>query len=100
MTGYAIMTSKAFQHFQKCEKHKRNILIEKIYADSVSAGPIYPKHMQIQNRRLKIFRSKPEMCNKTIVFVVFVIFDWSNLINLTTGNGQLDRQESESAKIF
>ena len=40
------------------------------------------------------------MCNKTIVLVVFVIFDWSNLINVTIGNGQLDRQESESAKIF
>ena len=36
------------------------------------------------------------MCNKTIVFVVFVIFDWSNLLHLTIGNGQLDRQESES----
>ena len=40
------------------------------------------------------------MCKKTIVFVVFVIFDWSNLLNLTIGNGQLDRQESESAKKF
>ena len=38
------------------------------------------------------------MCNKTIVFVVFVIFDCSNLLNLTIGNGQLDRQESESEK--
>ena len=38
------------------------------------------------------------MCNKTIVFVVFMIFDWSNLLNLTIGNGQLDRQESESEK--
>ena len=28
----------------------------------------------------------------------FVIFDWSNLFNLTIGNGQLDRQESECAK--
>ena len=40
------------------------------------------------------------MCNKTIILVVFVIFDWSNLINVTIGNGQLDRQESESAKIL
>ena len=40
------------------------------------------------------------MCNKTIVFVVFVIFDWSNLLKLTIGNGQLDRQESESSNKF
>ena len=29
---------------------------------------------------------------------VFAIFDWSNLLNLTIVNGQLDHQESESAK--
>ena len=48
----------------------------------------------------KNFRSKPEMCTKTVVFVVFVIFDWSNLLILTIGNGQLDHQESESENIF
>ena len=40
------------------------------------------------------------MCNKTIVFVVFAIFDWSLILILTCGQGQLDRQEYESAKIF
>ena len=53
---------------------------------------------KIQNQRPKFFQSKPEMCNKTIVLVVFVIFDWSNLLNSTIVNGQLDHQESKSAK--
>ena len=56
----------------------------------------------IQNRRPKIFPSKSQMCNKTslLVFVVFSIFDWSLILILTCGQGQLDREDSESAKIF
>ena len=36
--------------------------------------------------------------SKLTVFVVFRIFDWSSLINLTDANGQLDHHKSESAK--
>ena len=46
----------------------------------------------MENKKpVKVFEKKP---------VVFTIFDWSLILNWPNGKGQLDHQESESAKVF
>ena len=93
------MTLMVFWHFNKFEKHTRNSQIAKISADLVSAGPIYPKHFKNKKSETNNVSAKTRNVDQDyIVFVVFVILDWSNLLNLTIRNGQLDLQKSESAK--
>ena len=75
LTGYAIMTLMVFLNFQKFKKHRNYRRIAKILADSVSAGPIYPKHLK--NRKSETKKFSVKIGKVTQVFVVLSIFDWS-----------------------
>ena len=67
---------------------------EKINKQWQSAGPNYIKNMIKLKSDTKSFFVKIEKVTQD------VIFDWSNLWNLTIEKGQLDRQDSESTNIF
>ena len=64
------------------------------------SGPDLPKTLEKSEIWDKQFFGQNRKSNIRLVFVVLSIFDWSLILNYPYVIDALDRQESESEKIF